>query len=501
MIPGAFSLCVWLGAGPAAAAPPVAGAQPAEVEEGAAPPDVPGASTDALVEHSVEIVDVRIRGREQVARRQIEEALEAEGLVAGTTVLWPEDSRVDRARASLAATGYFSQVTLRLEPIAGSRDRARLVVELKERGSLEVTSLYLASSRLTPFHGGVELVERNFLGRSVHLGGGVIWGTLPRAVPRAQRQQGYRLFAEAPRIASSPVGVFGSIHLLSASEPYRVEGGADDPDPRLFRAVDYNRIGGKLGLSVPASAEWRFAIDYRFERVDALAERDPVWVRPDGEQQPVDLYLHGGPHRLTSLDLELTWDGREQFASLGKGGRFGLDVQLSSPFLGSEYEYVKVVLGGAYGFRLPWGHWLTPNLLAGQVTGDAPRFERFYPGDLSAWTPGREMGLIYSTRNPFDVFGTGLDRHGLATLFASADLEYAIPLFRRPRTSVINGGHLFFSVGSYVVAGDRTQRERRREDGYPAAPVGLNGNLGLRLDTGIGRVDISVGNVMERLPL
>jgi hypothetical protein len=111
------------------------------------------------------------------------------------------------------------------------------------------------------------------------------------------------------------------------------------------------------------------------------------------------------------------------------------------------------------------------------------------------------MGLIYSTRNPFDVLGTGIDRHGFASLFASADLEYAIPLFRRPRTSLIDGGHLFFSVGAFVVAGDRVQREQRRVDGLPAAPVGLNGNFGLRLDTGLGRVDISVGNVMERLPL
>jgi hypothetical protein len=224
-------------------------------------------------------------------------------------------------------------------------------------------------------------------------------------------------------------------------------------------------------------------------------------VRPDGEQRPIDLYLHDGAHRLTSLDLDLSWDGREQFASLGQGGRFGLDVQLSSPFLGSQYEYVKVVLGAGYGFRLPWGHWITPSLLAGQLAGDAPRFERFYPGDLSEWTPGREMGLVYSTRNPIDVFGMGLDQHELATQFGRVDVEYAIPLFRRPRTSVIDSGHLFLSVGSFVLAGDADERRRRREDGLSGTPVGLNGNFGLRLETGLGRVDISVGNVLRRVPL
>jgi hypothetical protein len=35
----------------------------------------------------------------------------------------------------------------------------------------------------------------------------------------------------------------------------------------------------------------------------------------------------------------------------------------------------------------------------------------------------------------------------------------------------------------------------------PAAPIGLNLNLGLRLETALGTLDLSVGNVMRRLPL
>lgn len=483
------------------AAPPVAGARPAEVGGQAEPAATRGTEAEKLIERSVEVVGIELRGREQVSARQIEEILESEGLVPGTVVVWPEDPRVERARAALVATGYFWGATLRLVPVAGSRDRATLVVELKERGSLEVTSLYLGSSTLTPFHGGVELVERNFLGRSVHLGGGVIWGTLPRGVPRANRQQGYKLFAEAPRVASSPIGVFGAAHFLSASEPFRVAGEANDPDPRLFHSVDYSRIGGKLGVSFPATSAWRFAVDYRFERVSAVLPQTAIWVTPDEEQRPIDLYLEADQHRLTSLDFAVSWDGREQFASLGKGGRFGLDVQLSSPALGSNYEYAKAVLGAAYGFRMPWGHWLTPSILGGQITGRAPRFEMFYPGDVSEWTPGREMGLVYSTRNPIDVLGTGIDEHDLAAYFGRVDLEYAIPLFRRPRTSLIDGGHLFFTLGAYVLSGDELTRQQRRIDALGVVPAGLNGNVGLRLDTSLGRVDLSFGNVVRRVPL
>lgn len=500
----AAGLIALLGAGypaTAFAAPPVAGARPAEVAEDGEVADTRGTEADELVERSVEIVSIELRGRDQVSQRQIEEILESEGLVPGTAVLWPEDPRVERARAALVATGYFWGATLRLVPITGTQARATLVVELKERGSLELTSVYLGSSQLTPFHGGVELVERNFLGRSVHLGGGVIWGTLPRDVPRSNRQQGYKLFAEAPRIASSPVGVFGAAHFLSASEPFRVSGAADDPDPKLFHAVDYSRIGGKLGVSFPVNSAWRFAVDYRFERVSAALPQTAIWVTPTAEQRPIDLHLKADQHRLTSLDFAVSWDGREQFASLGKGGRFGLDVQLSSPALGSNYEYIKTVIGAAYGFRMPWGHWVTPSLLAGQITGDAPRFELFYPGDVGDWTPGREMGLVYSTRNPIDVFGMGLDEHDLASYFGRLDLEYAIPLFRRPRTSFIDGGHLFFTLGAYSISGDDLVRQQRRIDGLSAVPVGLNGNIGLRLDTSLGRIELSAGNVLRRVPL
>jgi outer membrane protein assembly factor BamA len=479
---------------------PVPGARPAEVEPGDAFPR-PSPEAAPLVQRSVTIVEIEVRGREQVSRRQIEEILESEGLAAGTVVLWPEDPRVEEARAALVATGYFARVTLRLVPRRGSLDRADLVVELRERGSLELSRIFLGSSRLTPFHGGLELVERNFLGRSVHVGGGLMWGTLPREIPRAQRQQGYRLFGEAPRIASTPVGIYATAQFLSASEPYRVAGAADDPAPELFRTVDYTRIGGELGVDFSITAEWRFGVGYRFERVDAAVPDEAVWVTEKGESRVLDLGLRNGRHRLTSLDFSLSWDGREPYASLGRGGRFGLDVQLAALPLGSQYEYVKVVLGAAYGFRLPWDHSITPVLLAGEVAGIAPRFERFFPGDLSAWTPGRELGLVYSTRNPIDLLGTGLDRQGLGSYFARIDLEYAIPLFRRPRTKLIDGGHLFFGVGSYVISGDAAERSQRRHDGLPAVPVGVDGNMGLRLDTGLGRVDLSVGNVLRRVPL
>ena len=64
-------------------------------------------------------------------------------------------------------------------------------------------------------------------------------------------------FLELPDLGHSPVGLLGSAYFISASEPYRVSGERDDPSPTRFHALDYNRLGGVLGLTIaftPTSA-------------------------------------------------------------------------------------------------------------------------------------------------------------------------------------------------------------------------------------------------------
>src|SRR5262249_17593940 len=143
------------------------------------PAPVP-ADDDSEDARALEIARVDIVGREQVSLRQIEGILAREGLVRGAEVLWPADPRIKRVRERLRATGYFKSVTLKLVPVEDSTQKVVLVIELHERSSVAVQELYLGSSRMTPFHGGIAVSERNFLGRGVHIGGALVWGTLPK---------------------------------------------------------------------------------------------------------------------------------------------------------------------------------------------------------------------------------------------------------------------------------------------------------------------------------
>lgn len=492
---------LWLLIAPVAwAGPPSESSGRAAADAAAAdPPRVQGAGEHGAGQRAVEIVSVQIVGREQVSERQIRGVMRREGLEAGEEVFVPEDARVARARSSLVATGYFRSVNITLEPAGPSA--ADLVVTLEERSSLHFTKVYLGSSRFTPFRGGIEVEEQNFLGRAVNLGGGIIWGSVPSAVSRARRQQGYNLSVESRSIAGSKFGVNGRAYFLSAAEPYRVAGALDDPDPKNFQLVDYDRVGGVVGGSYAINTQWAIGADYRFERVSSTLPGSPIRLTEGGRVRDVRLDLEDGETLLTTLDLSVRWDGRDSLRKAGAGGRFAFDVQIASPALGSTYEYMRLVLGAGYAFRLPWGHFITPSFVAGQIVGNAPRFERFYAGDLSDLVPGREFGLTYSTRGPFDILGTGIDTQVLGNVFARGDLEYAIALFRSPRTSFVEGGQFFVSAGIFVLAGDTAERDQRRSDALSVAPIGFNANLGIRLVTSIGTFDLSVGNVLRRLPL
>jgi outer membrane protein assembly factor BamA len=480
----------------AAAAPP--GAQPAtrsgDTPEGAELTD------DDDGTRLIRIERIEVTGLQHVARRQVDVVLEQEGLRGGSDIMWPEDARVRRARQRLNATGFFKSVTLLLEPVQGRQDAAALVVDVVERSTVSVDRLYLGNSALTPFRGGVGLTERNFAGRGVLLGGSFIWSSLP-SISRGRRQQSYAVFAEAPQLSDAPLGVLGGVFVTSAAEPYRVSGEANDPAPSHFRAFDYTRAGGVFGVTFPIQAHLRLGLDYRFERVSAELPSDPVYTDALGATTPVELDVKNGDHRLTVARVSLAYDGRQQSFLSGKGAQVGVDVQLSSPGLGSQYEYAKMVALGAYTLRLPWRHWLTPRAQAGQIIGSAPRFEQFYAGDLSAWTPGREESLRFSTRNPIDVFGTGIDTRTFGTMFARFDLEYVWPVFRRTRNQGIYGGDLFFSLGVFTLVEDAAGRARRREAEQRVAPTGFNADLGLRLDTALGTLKLTVGNVMRRTPL
>ena len=160
-------LATWGAPVRAEAAPP--GAQPATRSGGTPLDEVTPGEPEEDGTRLISLRRVEVRGLQHVSRRQVDDTLEREGLIEGSELVWPEDSRVRRTRERLRSTGFFKSVTLSLEPIEGSESAAALVVDVQERSTVSVDRVYLGSSDFTPFHGGIAVTERNFAGRGVLL--------------------------------------------------------------------------------------------------------------------------------------------------------------------------------------------------------------------------------------------------------------------------------------------------------------------------------------------
>jgi outer membrane protein assembly factor BamA len=149
--------------------PSLAQAQPsaAPVESDATGPD------EFAPSYTIERIEVRgnHKTRTELILREV-------ALSPGDTVT-ADDARVERARLHLLTLGYF--LDARLSMIKGERrGGAVLVIEVEERGTIILNAVYLGTSEATNVWGGLDVSERNLLGRGLTLGAGFVSSTRPQ---------------------------------------------------------------------------------------------------------------------------------------------------------------------------------------------------------------------------------------------------------------------------------------------------------------------------------
>src|SRR5262249_29701129 len=98
----------------------------------------------------------------------------------------------------------------------------------------------------------------------------------------------------------------------------------------------------------------------------------------------------------------------------------------------------------------------------------------------------RKLDLVVSTRASPDFFGSGIKDIRYGDLELGGTIEYAYQLFRGKQT--IYGGDLFGAVG-IVALGSRDD---------PRA--GFVFNAPLRLDAALGIIELSLSNLLGRIP-
>jgi outer membrane protein insertion porin family len=433
------------------------------------------------------IEEVRVTGNRKTKTSLIVGELAVLGLAPGASVD-ASDARVETARYRLLSLGYFLDVHLSVTR-GSKRGAVVLVVEVEERGTLVINELFPATSEATLFWGGADLSETNFLGRGINLGAGFVLSTKP-VVPDAHAGLGLRLHVGVPPLGG-PNGVGLSVTGLynDGSEFYRTSGADDNPDPGRFVATRVRRVGGVLTAGKMFPHNLHATASFRGEAVSATLPPQPqrTQILPDGDMPTIDFMIQGGMSRVGTVGAGLDYDTRSDPVLPRSGMRVALSVEAGTSLLGSSYDYVKAVFDGSFYLKMPHGA-LGFHLFAGALAGDAPYFDRFFVGDLDLLLPRRALGINFSTQPAPSFLGSSIAGQRYDNYAGRLLIEYAIPIWRH--RGLVYGGDAFVAAGLLGMADD--------EDMLTSPPIGLTGDLGLRLDTYVGVFTVSIANVLSR---
>ena len=404
------------------------------------------------------------------------------------------DARLRAARVKVLALGFFRSV----EPIRLRRGSRRglviATVEVSERGTVILNRMWFGRSRQTPWWVGLDATERNLLGTGLAIGGGFVIAEKGHA-QGSRTQRALELRVADNSVLGSNIGIFGSLHRVRASEPYRVSGAPSDARPTGFRAFDYNRLGGRLGLGVALSPLSQLTVGTRYERVDTALPELPTRDFPDGTMRAIELFLNNGVSTITTMSVGFDLDTRSDPVLSYDGYRVQLHGELGTGLWGSSYDFGVFLAKYErwWSLRSPQ-HVVSLHLTAGLLSGDAPRFDRFHAGDLNRLVTPRALGLVVSTHPARDVFNTGANEVTYGTAGGVAEVQYVYRLFRRSR--LIYGGDLFVGLGLWGL----TSADARERPATKAFPLDILVDVGLRLDTEVGIFELSFANGLGRVP-
>ena len=402
-------------------------------------------------------------------------------------------AKLEAARYRVLSLGFFRKVELSLAK-GSERGQVILLVNVEERGTLVLNRIFYGNSLVTPWWGGVDLTERNFLGTGLAVGGAFVVTGAGKA-DGGRTQHSALIRAADSAFFATRFGWQASGYRLQASEPFRVQGEYDDGNATNFSAFDYDRMGARGALSSRLGSLARFNIGGRLERVRADLSGSSVQQLPTGETRAIDLHLLDGTSFVASAFTSYDRDTRADPVLPFSGDRLLLHSEVASDIVAGDYQFLSL--------RAKYQRWwpvvgneqvISAHFSGGLVLGDAPLFERIHVGDLNRMVSGRALGLVTSATPSLDLLDFSTDELTYGELGGLAEVQYSYKLFRSSK-NWIYGGELFVGAGLWtlVTTADVDPRE--------SPPIDLLVDGGIRLDTEIGIFELSVANALGRLPL
>ncbi len=425
---------------------------------------------------------------------------------------YADDSRLEKARYRLLASGLFHEVDFSLEK-GEERGYVSLKVKVKERNTIVVQDIVFGLSEMNPGgtfsdinpYGSLDIAERNLFGSGVTTSAAGVW---------SEHQYGYRLRFSSDHFANSNFGFqaegwfahardfFGNTQVCKFTCPCGT--GEECPDTSTeadygdYVPMEYNRTGFKIGTGYAMKRDTYFSLDYRLDIIDAAV---PPWGShvSFGERRPI-VYGHllPGHSFVSSLSLGLVRDTRNSFILASEGSRTVFGAEIATEIIGSDYDFSKFTMAHDVYFPLPRGHSIKLGLFLGLIMGDAPFFNQFFVGDFSAFVPSRVLEMNFSPLQP-NLLETSIVEMRYEDLATSIGLEYSIPLYR--------GQNFFYGINGFIGAGvfalasqEYLKLDNPGYEGYKAMPMDLTLDLGIKVDTKVGLFIFSLANMFRMIP-
>lgn len=399
------------------------------------------------------------------------------------------DPRFEAARFKILALGYFRDAQLSLTK-GSARGKVIVVIDVEERGTILLRKLYLGTSDHAPVWVGANLIERNFLGTGIGVGGEIAYAAQGQ-ISGSRSQWSAELRVLDPSLFGSRFGAGLIGYHVAASDPYRV---ADGDNISAFRAFSYERTGARAGMGFDLAALARVFVLGKLERVTADLPSMPTRTFPDGKSAPIDLLLEPGESHVVSVALGFDHDTRTHPVLPTNGRRLLFFGELSSEAMGSSYDFTRLFVRYEKWWPLgSFSHVLSAHLRGGVELGNPPRFERIYIGDINQLLTPRAAELVVAARPPPSLLTGGDPDLVYGELFGAAEIEYSHRLFRKDEW--IYGGDAFVGVGAWILGTNRAQPVVSS----PAESYGVWIDIGVRLDTEIGIFELSLANALGRI--
>jgi len=425
----------------------------------------------ALATPTVESID--LRGVAPLRHQALRDRLE---LTPGAPV---DEGAITDARLRLLASGLFESVRARLEK-GSERGLVVLVFDCVERETASVDAIHLGHARPTLLWGGVEASDLDPFALGFSLGGGVV---------TSEDQHAARLTVGRRGLMSDRLELMLGARYVHGNEPFvgpagQQIAGEDVSEIRL----PFQRAGGDLGGRLRAGA-LSMLFGVRGEWLHADLPREATQTEPGGATRRFDFAVPAGNSAVAALSVGIEYDGRDDPAHPTRGLRASLVGRTGT----GAGTFAGALLGFDHYLRLPFGHVVRVDAKAGALLGDPPFFERFFIGDLHPYIPDRVLGLNFARRRGPNLIDGTIVEQRYETFAARAGFEYRLPLARSGPDDPY-GVEIFFGAALLSLGTPDELAETDFADREPF-PIDLALDFGLRIDSEIGVMGISVGNI------